>query len=72
MNDERFSPFHVRNCSLHELRTNNAFRLFTSCLKEQLEVYRAEYEENEASEFTRGKVQAIKTLLNELAQQNIK
>lgn len=72
MSDERYAPLHPKNCALGELRQNSAFKRFVECLNVQLEVYRSEYETEPASEFNRGKVHAIKDLLNSLAEQNLK
>ncbi len=71
-NDRTRAPLSPQNCGLGELRQNTTFKRFVQCLNEQLDDYRAEYEDQEASEFNRGKVYALKELINSIAQQNIK
>lgn len=65
-------PLSRSRCNLSGLRDNGTFKLFTEALHEHLAELRAEYEDSEANEFTRGKVQAIKEVLNLLSEQNIR
>lgn len=65
-------PLNRSRCNLSGLRDNGTFKVFYGALHEHLAELRAEYEDNEANEFTRGKVQAIKEVLNQLAEQNIR
>lgn len=65
-------PLSRSKCNLAELRTSSAFGKFVVALNDHLDELRNEYEDQEASEFTRGKVQAVKEILNQLAEQNIK
>lgn len=64
-------PLHRSRCNLAALRTNSDFARYVEALKERLQELRDLYETQEASEFTRGQVIAIKDLLNSLAEQNI-
>ena len=65
-------PLHRSRCNLAELRTNSAFGNFVTALEERLKELRDMYESEEASEFTRGQVNAIKDILNNVADQNIR
>lgn len=65
-------PLNRQRCNLSGLRDNGTFKVFTDAMREHLNELRLEYEENEANEFTRGKVQAVKEILNQLAEQNIR
>lgn len=65
-------PLNRSRCNLGDLRSNSTFKAFCSALHAHLDELRAEYEDQEANEFTRGKVQAVKEILNQLAEQNIR
>lgn len=65
-------PLSVRSCNLGDLRTSQTFGKFIKALHLHLDDLRVEYEESEASEFNRGKVQAVKELINLLAEQHLK
>lgn len=65
-------PLSRTRCNISGLRDNGTFKTFCGALHEYLDELRLEYEENEANEFTRGKVQAVKEILNQLAEQNIR
>lgn len=65
-------PLSRAKVNLAELRSNGAFSKFVAALNAHLTELRNEYEDSEASEFTRGKVQAVKDILNHIAEQNIR
>lgn len=65
-------PLSRTRCNISGLRDNGTFKVFCEGLHEYLDELRLEYEETEANEFTRGKVQAVKDILNQLAEQNIR
>ena len=47
-------PLSRSRCNLSGLRDNGTFKVFTEALHEHLAELRAEYEDSEANEFTRG------------------
>lgn len=65
-------PLNHNNCNLATLRSNAAFADFVEALNSILDELRTEYEEQEASEFQRGKIQIVKDILNHIAAQNIR
>lgn len=72
MSNRVHHPLSQANCNLAALRSDPTFSKFKEALEVMLQEIRDEYENNEASEYTRGRVQGIKEVLTQLSNQHIR